>query len=323
MLYALVMVGSFLTVVFISLLVYNAMFSSRLAVLNRLQTHTMDDTAIRQVEGDRAKGFREDFLGMLGALGKIFPRTSYLEPIQKKLIQAHIFMRAEEFLGLSFLVGGAVFLLFYLLAGNFLYPLPLGIISLKIPELVVNNKKKRRMEALGQQLPEALGIISNGLRAGFSFPQAMAIVGKEMTAPISEEFNRVIRENRLGKPLEEALSGLTERTDNDDLDMFVTALIIQRQVGGNLAEILDNISHTIRERVKIKGEIKTLTAQGKLSAIIISLLPVFVGTFISIFNPEYMLTLVQDPAGIIFLTVAIILLLVGIYLISKIVNIEV
>jgi len=323
MLYFLVMFGSFLTVVFLTFLVYNTVFASRLAVLDRLEIHTLDPTAMQEVDATRKRGLKGDLLNILGVLGRIFPRKSYLESLQKKLIQAHVLMRAEEFIGLSILTGVAILLFVYLLTGSLLVGIPAGILAFKAPDVVVNLKKKSRMETLGNQLPEALSIIASGLRAGFSFPQAMSVVIKEMEPPISEEFNRTIRENRLGKPMEEALTNLSERTDNEDLDMFVTALIIQRQVGGNLAEVLDNIAHTIRERVRIKGEIKTLTAQGKLSAVIICLLPVAIAAFISIVNPEYMAPLIQDPIGLIVLILAVMLLIVGVFLISKIVNIEV
>ena len=323
MLYFITMIGSFLTVIFLTLLIYNTIFASRLAVLNRLETHTLDANTMQEVEAARGKGFKADFYKVLGVLGKIFPRKSYLESMQKKLIKAHVLMRAQEFVGLSVFTGIGVLLLLYLLTGTLLLAVPAGILGFKMPDVVVNMKKKKRAETLGNQLPEALNIISGGLRAGFSFPQAMGVVGKEMEPPISEEFNRVIRENRFGKPMEEALLNLSERTDNDDLDMFVTALIIQRQVGGNLAEVLDNISHTIRERVRIKGEIKTLTAQGKISAVIVCLLPVGVAAFITVANPGYMVTLIEDPIGLIVLVMAVMLQIIGIYFISKIVNIEV
>ncbi|HHX77511.1 MAG TPA: secretion system protein, partial [Firmicutes bacterium] len=166
-------------------------------------------------------------------------------------------------------------------------------------------------------------IIANGLRAGYSFPQAMDVVAREMEPPIAEEFNRVIRDNRLGKTMEEALKELTERNDNEDLDMIVTALLIQRQVGGNLAEILDKIENTIRERVRIKGEIKTLTAQQRMSAAIIVLLPFAVTGIIYLMNPDYIMTLFRQPLGLIMVAVALVFQSLGIFMIRKIVNIDV
>jgi tight adherence protein B len=133
----------------------------------------------------------------------------------------------------------------------------------------------------------------------------------------------VIWENRMGKTLEEVLHNLGERVGSEDLNLVITALLIQKQVGGNLAEILDNISHTIRERIKIKNEIKTLTAQGRLSAVIIMMLPLGVVCFLLMVNPEYMLGLVRETLGLIMLGLALILQFMGILIIRKIVNIEV
>lgn len=315
--------GAFLTVIFLCLGFYQMLFASRLSVLERLRVSTLSPAAQQQSEAARAKGMQGEFLRFLGILGTALSRRTNLQSIQQKLLQAHILMRAEEFIGLMICSGMAIFILCYVLTGHLLLALPAGLAGFKVPDLVVGMKKSGRVNALTQQLPEALTIISNGLRAGYSFPQAMSVVGREMGPPIGEEFSRVIWENRMGKPLEEVLHNLGERTGNDDLNLVITALLIQKQVGGNLAEILDNISHTIRERVRIKGEIKTLTAQGRLSAIIIILLPIGVAAFLMFMNPEYMLTLVQDTLGLILLGVAVVMQIIGIFIIRKIVNIEV
>jgi tight adherence protein B len=323
MLQLVILGGAFLTVVFFCVGFYQMLFASRLTVLERLKVSTLSSAAQQQVEAARAKSLKEEFLRFLGILGTTLSRWINLQTIQQKLLQAHILMRAEEFIGLTICSGIAIFILFYLVTGHLLLALPAGLAGFKMPDLVVGIKKNQRVNTLTQQLPEALTIISNGLRAGYSFPQAMSVVGREMGPPIGEEFSRVIWENRMGKPLEEVLHNLGERTGSEDLNLVITALLIQKQVGGNLAEILDNISHTIRERVRIKGEIKTLTAQGRLSAVIIILLPVGVAAFLMFMNPEYMLTLVQEVLGLIMLGVAVVLQIVGIIVIRKIVNIEV
>lgn len=320
--------GAFLTVVTACLGFYHLFLAPRLSVLERLKISTMPPAAQKQLEAletGQARGLQGEFLRFMGLLGAVLSRFRRinLQGIRQKLLQAHILMRAEEFIGLTIFSGGAVFLLFYVLTGQLLLALLAGLVGFKLPDQVVGMRKNGRVNAITRQLPEALTIISNGLRAGYSFPQAMAVVGREMEPPISEEFARVIWENRMGKPLEEVLHNLGERAGNDDLDLVITALLIQIQVGGNLAEILDNISHTIRERVRIKGEIKTLTAQGRLSALIIILLPIGVAVFLAFINPEYMLTLVQDTLGLILLGVAVVMQIIGIFIINKIVNIEV
>ncbi len=315
--------GAFFTVLFLCLGFYQLFFASRQVVLERLKVSTLSPAAQQRSEIIRPRGMPGEFMRFLGVLGTTFSRRANLQGIQQGLLQAHVLMRAEEFIGLTFFSGVAVFFLFFVLTRHLLLAFLLGLAGFYAPNLVVGMKKSARIGAITQQLPEALTIVSNGLRAGYSFPQAMSVVGREMGPPVGEEFSRVIWENRMGKPLEEVLYNLGERTGNDDLDLVITALLIQKQVGGNLAEILDNISKTIRERVRIKGEIKTLTAQGRLSAIIIILLPVGVAAFLFLMNPEYMLTLFRHPLGLMLLGAAVVLQIIGILIIRKIVNIEV
>ena len=323
----LILTSAFLAVFFMVTGVYCLLFASRIALLERLQKSTTGSSAVNQGKGPKNpwnRGFYQDFLGFLGTLGAgAFFRRQKLKDMQQKLLQAHIPMRAEELLGLSIFSGIALCCFAYLLAGNLAAALLFALLGFKIPSLYVELKRAKRLNLLTQQLPDALSIISSGLRAGFSFPQAMSVVGKEIGPPLGEEFSRVLWENRMGKPVEEALQNLGKRTGSEDLNLLITALLIQRQLGGNLAEILDNINWTIRERLRIKKEIKTLTAQGRLSAVIIILLPFAVAAILMAMNPEYMLTLFQEPLGLAMVVSAVILQLLGIFFIYKIVNIEV
>lgn len=320
-LHMLILASAFFTATLLTLAVYQAFFASRLAVLHRLQVHAGEVGTFPQ---EQKKGdMRSGLLDFLGVLGRMLPRSSGREEMQKKLLQAHLYIKVEEYLGLVMVSSVIFFLLIYLLTGIWIVGVLGGILGFKVPGLMVDRKRAAKTNKLTDQLPEALDIVSNGLRAGFSFPQAMAVVSKEMPPPISDEFARVIWENRMGKSLEEALLNMGERTNSDDLNLLITALLIHKQVGGNLAEILDNISHTIRERVKIKGEIRTLTAEGRMSAVIMALLPVVVAGAIAFLNPEYMLTLVQEPLGILMVVGAVIMQFIGIMVIRNIVNIEV
>ncbi|MDW7740442.1 MAG: type II secretion system F family protein [Bacillota bacterium] len=315
-------VGASLSVILFVVGLYMTFFSSRTVILSRLDKATAveDGTAGQNVE---KADFKSDFLWVLGQIGRVIPRKNRFENIQSNLIKAQVFMRAEEFVGLTLLVGVAFYLVVFLLSDSVLLGLLGGLIGLYIPGMIINSKKRKRSLQMTEQLPEALNIISSGLRAGFSFPQAVSIVVREMEPPLAVEFSRVLRENRVGKPMDEALTDLLDRVENDDLELLVTALLIQRQVGGNLAEVLDSISHTIRERVRIKGEIRTLTAEGRISAIILSLLPIFIAGVIVLLNPDYILTLVQEPIGIILIAGAICMQVVGIFIIRKIVAIDV
>jgi len=294
--------------------------SPRAAVIGRLGKATGGELAGQPEE---KPGLKEDFLWVLGQLGRLSPRKGGVQEIQKNLVKAQVMMRAEEFIGLTLLVGVGTYTVVFLLSESILFGIIAGVIALNVPGMLVNSKKHKRSRAMTDQLPESLNIISSGLRAGFSFPQALQVVVREIEGPLSTEFSRLLRENRLGKPMDDALKDLLERIENDDLELLVTALLIQRQVGGNLAEVLDGISHTIRERVRIKGEIRTMTAEGRMSAIILSALPVGVALILSVLNPEYVSTLIREPIGIAMIIGAVIMQLIGIFFIRKIVEIDV
>ena len=157
--------------------------------------------------------------------------------------------------------------------------------------MYVNQQKKRRLKRFNEQLSDMINLMVNGLRAGYSTMQAMESVSKEMPSPISDEFRRVVQEMQLGIPMEAALENLLRRIPSQDLDFMVTAVNVQREVGGNLSEILDTISFTIRERVRIKGDIQTLTAQVRTSGSVLSLIPVFLTLVLWFLNPDYLLSL--------------------------------
>lgn len=318
MLFIILLLG-FLTTVYIVLGLYNILFAKRISVANRLQVYTDYTEAYDQED----VSFKEYILSIIGFLGKKTSRKGYMDNKKKSLNQAYIYMRVEEFIGISLISGFLGFIFIYLITK--LWPLGLFgiIIGFKIPDIFVNITKNNRIKQLSSQLPETLSILSNGLRAGFSFTQAMTVAANELDSPIKDEFSRIVRDNSIGKTLDEALMDFSERTDDEDIDMLITALIIQRKVGGNLAEILDTIGDTIRDRMRIRGEVKTLTAQGRMSAIIISLLPFGVALFIFIMNPDYIMELFKSTIGIIMVGAALVMQLVGMYIIMKMSNIEI
>jgi tight adherence protein B len=186
-----------------------------------------------------------------------------------------------------------------------------------IPPLVVSMARKKRLALFEKQLGDALGIISNCLRSGFSFQQAMESISGEMAEPISKEFAKTLREMRLGVPIEQAMENIVRRMQNQDLDMLVSAVLIQRQVGGNLADIIDNISVTIRDRLKIKGDVKVLAASGRISGMVIGLMGILM-----FLNPTYVLTFFQTKVGIIMLCVAGVMEFTGFFMVTKIVDIK-
>ncbi|MBQ1919671.1 MAG: type II secretion system F family protein, partial [Selenomonas sp.] len=170
---------------------------------------------------------------------------------------------------------------------------------------------------------DCLTTISNALRAGYSFPQAVEVVAKEMEPPISDEFAQVYREVGMGVPLEAALEAMGRRVGSADLDLVINAVLIQREVGGNLAQILDNISDTIQERIRMKREIFALTAQGRLSAWVLIILPFALALFMYFFNREQLMVLIEDPLGRMALLISLLLEVIGYVVIQKIVHIDV
>jgi tight adherence protein B len=205
-----------------------------------------------------------------------------------------------------------------------------GLIGFLIPRFWLNRRKGGRLNAFNKQLPDTITLIANALRAGSSFLQAIELVVRESRPPISTEFSRVIREVNLGLPFDQALENMVRRVRSDDLELMATAISIQHQVGGNLAEILDSISYTIRERIRIKGEIRTLTAQQRLSGYVVGFLPIALAGFLFVAAPGFMDPMFANPpaiaglpAGVIILIFGGIMMFIGFMLIRRIVDIEV
>ncbi len=196
-----------------------------------------------------------------------------------------------------------------------------------LPNLYVSYTAKKRLTAFNNQLGDTITMMSNALRGGYSFLQTLDMVSKEAPYPVNIEFRRVVQEVGLGRTTEDALGNLQRRVPSDDLDLLITAVNIQMEVGGNLAQILDTIGHTIRERVRIKGEINTLTAQGRISAWVITGLPVGLAIFISVVNPAYMapiFTFGFPPQAWCCLPLAsMVMIVIGFFVIMKIMDIEV
>lgn len=222
-------------------------------------------------------------------------------------------------LGIIVVMGILGFLIFRnpILAGG------TAVTGLFLPRFYLRYRQRQRRIAFGNQLPDAIVLLANSLRAGYSLFQGMEVLSREMPPPISTEFERVIREVGLGLTNEAALANLLNRIQSDDLDMMITAINVQSEIGGNLAEILDILAYTIRERVRIQGEIRVLTAQQTLSGTIISLLPVILSVILFILNPEYMSVLYETTCGWMMLGTAIVMVALGYFAMRKVMQIEV
>lgn len=212
--------------------------------------------------------------------------------------------------------------LFIFGAGEVLFGLGFAAVSCAAPIVFVRVRKSVRREKLEAQLTDAITLLCNALRAGHSFQMAMNNIAMDMDAPISEEFGRMFRETLHGMSLEESMRRMVDRIESDDLDMLCTAIIIQKEIGGNLAEILENISDTIQRRLALKTEVKTRTSSGRLSGYIIGALPILLLVVMSLINPEYSSAMFTEPLGQIMLLAGAVMEIIGFIVIRKIIAIK-
>ena len=293
------------------------------------QPMTADDTAASK-SGDAGGSL------FLGSVQRTLGRSDWSERTSKELNRADLTLTPAEYLAFRAAVMVAALAINFGL--GFFFPALKNlwawggvlVIGYYIPIWYVHRRQNRRLQAFNDMLADTVTLIANSLRAGSSFLQSLEMVTREAQPPISTEFSRVVREVSIGLPLEQALNNLTGRVKSSDLDLMATAITIQYQVGGNLAEILDTIAETIRERVRIKGEIRTLTAQQRLSGYIVGFLPIGLLLFLMVAAPKFINPMFQIPPalfgvplGVILLIFAGIMMGIGFLIIRRIVNIEV
>ncbi len=245
------------------------------------------------------------------------------QKLELELKQAGIPIKPEELIMFKWISVAFFAGLFKLIFGHVVFILVGAIFGVMLPKFVLNYKKKKRISQFNDHLAEMISAIVSALRAGFSFPQAIQNVRNESPSPVKEELEQLIKEMQYGSSVEEALNRMKERVPSEDLDLMIQAIVIQRQVGGNLAVVLEKIVFTIRERIKIQGQIKTLTAQGKMSGVVVGLLPIGLAGMLFLINPEYITVLFTHPVGIGLLVVAGISMVIGFVLIQKVTSIEV
>jgi tight adherence protein B len=272
----------------------------------------------------------------LANLNKVVEGRDFGANIARDLARADLKLKPSEYLMIwgASIVGVPVlmfiFSFFMPALGAPIFLLVGALIGFMLPRFWLGRRKSGRLNSFNKQLPDTITLIANALRAGSSFLQAIELVVRESRPPVSTEFGRVIREVNLGLPFEQALENMVRRVRSDDLELMATAIAIQHQVGGNLAEILDSIAYTIRERVRIKGEIRTLTAQQRLSGYVVGFLPIALAGFLFIAAPNFMEPMFMNPPAMLGLPVGVVILIfggfmmfIGFMLIRKIVDIEV
>jgi tight adherence protein B len=272
----------------------------------------------------------------LAQLNRVVEGRDFGANLARDIARADLRLKPSEFLAIwAGSIVGLPFLFVLLSLGLPALRTPLALlaaafIGFMLPRFWLGRRKSGRLNAFNKQLPDTITLLANGLRAGSSFLQAVELVVRESRPPVSTEFSRVIREVNLGLPFEQAMENMVRRVRSDDLELMATAINIQHTVGGNLAEILDSIAFTIRERVRIKGEIRTLTAQQRLSGYVVGFLPIALAAFLFVAAPNFMQPMFDKPPealglplGVVILAFGGFMMFIGFMLIRKIVDIEV
>ena len=240
-----------------------------------------------------------------------------------RMQQAGIPLQGSEFLLLLLVLFAIVLVVGWILTGSAWNGVVIGAGVCMAAWFYVLHCIKSRHDAFVRQLGDCLSLVANALRAGFSFLQTMELISREMQPPMNTEFGRVVRETSFGVPMEQALRRMDDRVNSPDFSLIVTAVIIQQQVGGNLAEIIDTINETIRERVRLRREIGTLTAQGRATGVVLALIPPILGIILYMISPEYMQPLLTTTYGHIAIGVGFVMEVIGFLVIRKIMDIKI
>ena len=294
---------------------------SRRALARRMRYYAGGMDA--QEKPQQKKPLPERFMELLRSGGRLLNNIRNARGLDFMMQQAGIPLLGTEFLvllGLSFVLVGIITLF---ASKRWHVAVMAAIMIMALEYIYVLIRIERRQSSFINQLGDCLNMIANALRAGFSFLQAIELIAKEMEPPISDEFKHVVRDIGLGTPVERALDDMDKRVSSPDFSLVVTAVLIQQQVGGDLARILDTISSTIQDRIRMRREVKTLTAQGRMSGWILILMPIGMGLFMSSMSPGYLDPLFHDPLGRIILAVTVVMEFVGAIIINRIVDIEV
>ncbi len=300
-----------------SLFAYRNMASTQRAkIKKRLQKYTY-------IENDFGEILKTRAYSSVPILNRILSSLTLAKKIDKVIIQSNTRYPLGFFILLSAVLGACGVLAGQYFFNNLLLAIPIGIILIFIPYVYLVNLKTRRILKFQSQLHEGLDMMARALRAGHSFTSSMKLASDEFGDPLGSEFEATLGEINFGVSVPDALKSLTERIDCSEVKYFVIAVIIQRETGGNLAELIESLAHIIRERFKFEGKVKTLTAEGRLSAVILVGLPVLIGAWLQISNPDFLKPLFVDPIGHIMLIGAGVLLIIGMLVMKKMVKIEV
>jgi len=266
---------------------------------------------------------RDEQLSEIPVLDSILRRSSRISELQEMLVQGNVNLRAGNFLGLSALAGAVAGFLAYFLSGRPEVGWVAVIIGAALPYSYASVRRNKRFEKFEELFPETIDTLARAVRAGHAFTTALELITNEVAEPVAGEFRQLFEEQKFGMPVRDALLNLTERVPLVDVKFFVTAVMLQRETGGNLAEILDNLSYVIRERFKIQRQVRVYTAQGRLTMALLMGMPPVIVTVMYLLNPGFIHPLFADPIGHALVVGGITLQTVGYFVIRRIIRIQV
>ena len=313
----LIALASFFLIVFVLISFNNAMSTN---IFHRMRRHNVKPLIKREVDEEKLilRAYR-----FVKKISRPLVEHNFAQSLENHLNRAGIPLLGGEYVVINLIGMAAAAFLTWILTLDFRISLIISIIVPAALWSIIMMLKSRRLTSFTEQLGDCLITISNALRAGYSFQQTIEVISKEMEPPISQEFSQMNHEIVMGVPLEEALENANKRIGSTDFELVVTAVLIQREVGGNLAQVLDNISYTIAERIRMRREILAITAQGRLSAIVLVLLPFGAGAAMFFVDHDNFVQMLNEPMGQYAMIGAVVLEIIGYLIIRHIVDIEV
>jgi tight adherence protein B len=308
------------TAILVLIFIFQALFQSDKKLENRIQHYlSVKDEKVKRKQFNLNLKFQ---MAKKRFRKKILTKKNKTK-LEVKLARAGLSLKPEEFVLFQWILTAFIGFLFFFITSEWLFGLMGGLFGYLVPRWYLGRKIRQRISEFNNGLTDMITTVVGSLRAGFSFQQSLMTVVEEAASPIKEEMESVLKEMQYGSSLEDSLNHLQERMPSEDLDLMIQAILIQRQVGGNLATVLDKIVETIRGRTKIQRQISTLTAQGRLSGIVVGLLPIILGTALYFIQPSYIGALFHHPIGLIMLVAGGISAAIGFFMIKKITTIEV
>jgi tight adherence protein B len=284
---------------------------------------TVVDSAAERRPSAELELLRDELLSEIPALNRMLAGSNRIGHLQKKLNQAQMQTRAGKFLLVSASIGVVAMLITQMVMHSSLLGLLAAALGAAMPYGYVHWRISRRFRKFEAQFPEAIDLLARAIRAGHAFSTALEMIGNELAEPVSGEFRALFEEQKFGLPLRDALLNLADRVPLVDVKFFVTAVTLQRETGGNLAEILDKLSHIVRERFKILRQVSVYTAQGRLTMMILMALPPGLVVLLIFVNPEFIEPLFKDPIGHLMVGFGLVMQTIGFFMIRKIIHIRV